>query len=646
MRTSLLQLRCATAFLFVASFPIEHAAQTPCENGYAGIYACDNVDLLSMMTLAQLGNVTSVADLWGWTDPQDGTEYAIVGTRTGTAFIDISTPTAPVRIGNLPAHNNVSNLWRDVEVSGNWCYVGSEASGHGLQIFDLTRLRNVANPPVTFTEDAHYAGFGSSHTIFADKGAPYVYAVGTGTYSGGLHVVNVSNPLAPTFAGAWSADGYIHESNVILYNGPDAAHVGKRISLNFHINANDRVSFVDVTDPSDMSLIGNTAPYPGARLCHQGWVTPDHRYLLMNDEGDEGSPNNYNTRTHIFDIQDLEAPVYHGFFSGPNASYDHNLYIHQDLVWEANYSSGLHILDAALIPSGTLSLEAYFDTYVTDNNKHYDGAWGNYPYFESGVVLVSDYDNGLFILRPRTLLRLKAMLEGPFDANTGLMHDSLRVNGLVPLTEPYTEAEYVHVRDGGDETTTNAVLSVSGSNAIVDWVVVELRDATDPADVVATHAALLQRDGDIVGTDGVSPVQFNVAVKDYHIAVRHRNHLGIMSAAPVRISVVEKAYDLSNGSFALYGTEPTKTIGSVEALWSGNVIPDDLVKYTGSFNDRDPVLTRIGGVTPTNTVAGYFPEDLNMDGKVLYTGVDNDRDIILQNIGGVVPTNVREEQMP
>ena len=180
----------------------------------------------------------------------------------------------------------------------------------------------------------------------------------------------------------------------------------------------------------------------------------------------------------------------------------------------------------------------------------------------------------------------------------------------------------------------------------MDWVVVELRDATDPADVVATHAALLQRDGDIVGTDGVSPVQFNVAVKDYHIAVRHRNHLGIMSAAPVRISVVEKAYDLSNGSFALYGTEPTKTIGSVEALWSGNVIPDDLVKYTGSFNDRDPVLTRIGGVTPTNTVAGYFPEDLNMDGKVLYTGVDNDRDIILQNIGGVVPTNTRVEQMP
>ncbi|MEZ4738670.1 MAG: choice-of-anchor B family protein, partial [Flavobacteriales bacterium] len=400
----------ALALLTPLLFLTPAHAQTPCENGFAGIHPCHNVDLLAKMNLSQLGAGSSVADLWGYTDPLTQKEYAIVGARTGTVFVDISTPTAPVRIGNLPAHNNVSNLWRDVEVSGTWCYVGSEAAGHGLQVFDLTRLRNVANPPVTFTADAHYAGFGNSHTIFADKGAPYVYAVGTGTYSGGLHVVNVSNPLAPTFAGAWSSDGYIHENNVILYNGPDAAHVGKRISLNFHINANDRVSFIDVTDPSDMALIGNTAPYPGARLCHQGWVTADQRFLLMNDEGDEGSTaGNYNTRTHIFNIEDLEAPTYAGFFSGPNPSYDHNLYVHQDLVWQANYSSGLHILDAAQVASATLTLEAWFDTYAANNNKHYDGAWGNYPYFASGVVIVSDYDQGLFILQPRTSLRLKAL---------------------------------------------------------------------------------------------------------------------------------------------------------------------------------------------------------------------------------------------
>ncbi|MCC6541565.1 MAG: choice-of-anchor B family protein [Flavobacteriales bacterium] len=621
-------------------------AQTPCENGFAGPYPCHNVDLMSFMNLGQLGTVTSVADLWGWTDPLDGREYALVGTRTGTSFVDISVPTAPILVGTLPAHNNVSNLWRDVDVSGNWCFIGSEAAGHGLQVFDLTRLRNVTNPPATFTEDAHYAGFGNSHTIFADKGAPYVYAVGTGTYSGGLHVVNVSNPLAPTFAGAWSSDGYIHENNVILYNGPDLAHVGKRISLNFHINANDRVSFIDVSDPSDMSLIGNTSPYPGARLCHQGWVTPDHRYLLMNDEGDEGSPNNYNTRTHIFDIQDLEAPVYHGFFSGPNASYDHNLYIHQDLVWEANYTSGLHILDADLIPSGTLSLEAWFDTYTADNAKHYDGAWGNYPFFASGLVIVSDIDNGLFILRPRISLRLKAILEGPYDQSSGLMNDQLRVQGLIPLEEPFTAAGYVFEGDGGGESTNATVLAVSGPDAIVDWVLVELRDAVEPGTIVASRSALIQRDGDIVGMDGVSPIQFGVAVKDYHIGIRHRNHFGVVSAQALRVSVVEKSYDLSDGSIALFGTEATKDLGPIKALWAGNAMPDGVLKYTGLNNDRDVVLQAIGGAVPTNTVSGYRVEDLNLDGEVKYTGSENDRDIILQNIGGVVPTNIRVEQVP
>ena len=155
-------------------------AQTPCVNGAAGPYPCSNVDLLGHMTLTQLGTNTNVADCWGWTDPLNGKEYAIVGGRTGTSFVDISTPTAPVLVGFLPAHNNVASLWRDVDTHGNWCFIGSEAAGHGLQVFDLTRLRNVAAPPQTFSADARYAGFGNSHSIYVDKTEPYVYAVGTG----------------------------------------------------------------------------------------------------------------------------------------------------------------------------------------------------------------------------------------------------------------------------------------------------------------------------------------------------------------------------------------------------------------------------------------------------------------------------------
>ena len=531
-----------------------------------------------------------------------------------------------------------------MDTHGNWCFVGSEASGHGLQVFDLTRLRNVSNPPATFTEDAHYAGFGSSHTIFADKTEPYVYAVGSGSFSGGLIVVNVSNPLQPTLAGTFTSQGYIHENTVFDYHGPDTEHVGKRISFNFHINANDRVTIVDVTDKTDINLIATTPVYTVRSLCHQGWLTEDHRFLLMNDEGDEQS-GNYNTRTHIFNVENLDVPVYVGFFSGPNPSYDHNLYTHQGLVWEANYTSGLHILDPTGVASGSLSMVAWFDNYPVNNGRSYDGAWGNYPFFASGITIVSSYGEGLFVLRPKLSLNLRALLEGPYVLAEDRMHDSLRVKGFIPLQEPYTGMGYAHV-NGGGETITPSVLAISGNNAIVDWVVVELRDAVDPTIVRGTRSALLQRDGDIVGTDGSSPVQFDLAVKDYHVALKHRNHLGIMTAAPVRVSVTPKSYDLANGSTALAGTEPAKALNGRALLWSGNSLSDGDVRYAGSNNDRDPILVAIGGSLPTATTVGYVPEDVNLDGRVLYVGSGNDRDPILVNVGGSVPTASRPEQVP
>ncbi len=386
-------------------------SQTPCVNGFSGPYPCQNIDRLAFMDLNALGTVTSVADVWGWTDPLTNKEYAVVGTRTGTAFVDVSVPTAPVRVGNLPTHIGTGSLWRDVDVAGNWCYVGSEISGHGLQVFDLTRLRNVPNPPVTFTEDAWYGGFGNSHTIHADKAHPFVYAVGTNTASGGLHCVNVTNPLVPVIAGTYSIDGYIHENMTIVYNGPDALHVGQQISFNFHTGTPDRVTIVNVTDKTDMTRI-STVNYTGGNLCHQGWVSEDHRFLLMDDEGDEVN-SGHNTRTRIFNIEDLETPTYVGAFDGPNASSDHNLYLHKDLVWEANYTSGLQVLDATNVAVGSLALSASFDTYPASNANGYNGAWGNYPFFASGIVLVTGINEGLFILRPRLSVRVRAFLEGP-----------------------------------------------------------------------------------------------------------------------------------------------------------------------------------------------------------------------------------------
>ena len=247
------------------------------------------------------------------------------------------------------------------------------------------------------------------------------------------------------------------------------------------------------------------------------------------------------------------------------------------------------------------------------------------------------------------LLALRGMLEGPYSSATGQMSDALRTAGIVPTSEPYTALGYAQVGGGGAETITPAVLATTGNNAIVDWVVVELRNAVAPGTVLATRSALIQRDGDIVATDGVSPLTFNNAPGTYHVALRHRNHLGVMTGNATALGLSTTPVDLSLAATTVFGTNARKSIAGTfpaEVLWSGDVNFNGVVQYTGEDNDRDRVLSVIGGVVPTNTIGGYRSEDVNMDGSVRYTGQDNDRDPILQTIGGVVPTNTRVGQLP
>ncbi|MBK7239168.1 MAG: hypothetical protein IPI00_03095 [Flavobacteriales bacterium] len=248
---------------------------------------------------------------------------------------------------------------------------------------------------------------------------------------------------------------------------------------------------------------------------------------------------------------------------------------------------------------------------------------------------------------PSVKVSLRAFLEGPFNTTNGLMKADLRANGVVPLNEPYSGLGYTHTGGGGGETTSASVLSVSNANAIVDWVVVELRAKNDSALVVATRSALLQRDGDIVSTDGTSPVTLNMPSDQYYIAVRHRTHLGIMAAGRYALSSTPTSVDLTNGTAALYGgSAAIKILSGKQVMFAGDVNGDNQIVYTNTNNDRDLILTLIGGVVPTATLSGYHAEDVNMDGVVSYTGVNNDRDIILINIGGITPTNVLDGSIP
>jgi len=249
----------------------------------------------------------------------------------------------------------------------------------------------------------------------------------------------------------------------------------------------------------------------------------------------------------------------------------------------------------------------------------------------------------------QVLLALKGMLEGPYSPSTGLMGDALRVLPSFPLTEPYTALGYAHTGGGGGENVAPAVLAISGNNAIVDWVVVELRDAFVPTTVLATRSALVQRDGDVVTVDGVSPVSFTVPAGSYNVALRHRNHLGVMENGSVALSSTATAVDLSNVATSTFGTNARKSITGTfptQALWAGDVTFNGQVKYTGSGNDRDPILTTVGSTTPNNSVNLYSTRDVNLNGQVKYTGSGNDRDPILVNAGSTTPNNVRTQQLP
>jgi hypothetical protein len=244
-------------------------------------------------------------------------------------------------------------------------------------------------------------------------------------------------------------------------------------------------------------------------------------------------------------------------------------------------------------------------------------------------------------------LACKVFLGGPYNSGAGTMGDALRTVTAFPLTEPYTGLAAPVPVGGGGETTTAPVLAVTGNNAIVDWVLVELRSSSTPATVVFSRPALVQRDGDVVGVDGTSAVGFPVLVGSYYVAIRHRNHLGCMTSSAQSLSGTPLTVDFTLTTTPTYGTDAQKTVSGKQVLWQGNVEPDTQLKYTGANNDRDPILVAVGGSVPTAVLTNtYNKADVTMDGIVKYTGADNDRDPILVNVGGSIPTATRTQQLP
>jgi choice-of-anchor B domain-containing protein len=395
--------------------PMAPMSLTPCVNGMAGTFPCRDIDLASFVPLSLLGGGTG-NDIWGWTDPQSGKEYALLGRSSGISFVDISDPTNPVYLGNLPTHT-VDSLWRGLKVYRNHVFVISEAADHGMQVFDLTRLRGLTSPQ-TFTETTHYNNFGSAHTLAINEATGFAYAAGsmpgagrtqgvdtcagaTPTRGGGLHIIDVKNPSAPAFAGCVDQDGYTHETQCVIYRGPDSAHHGREVCFSSN---EDTLTIVDVTNKSAPQQLSRTG-YNGRGYTHQGWLTEDQTHFLLDDELDEQHEQQQQlpgrTKTFVWDVTNLDAPFLRSVFQNQTTSIDHNLYVRGRYAVQSNYRSGVRVIDAKDAPAGTLTEAAFFDVYPIDDQALFNGTWANYPFFASGTVIASGIEQGLFVLRPR-----------------------------------------------------------------------------------------------------------------------------------------------------------------------------------------------------------------------------------------------------
>ena len=387
-----------------APFAPEH--RVACINGQAGAYPCLGIDLMEFMPVSTFGS-TSTNSLWGWTDPQTDKEYALLGVSNGTAFIDITDPENPVYVGKLPTHTG-SSSWRDVRTYLNYAYIVADNNGaHGMQVFDLTQLRNVPSPPVTFTETAHYNQVTNVHTISINQETARAVLVGSNTCSGGLHIVNISNPTAPAFAGCYDDGAYVHENQCFTYHGPDTTYTGHDICLASRGSA-ESIDIIDITNPAAPVRLDTFRyqPVGVSSYSHQAWFTEDHRYILLDDEFDE-SDNGHATRTWLFNATDLNnvgfagSPGYHAHATN---AIDHNLYVRGDHVFESNYRAGLRILRLTDMAQGQIDEVAFFDLDPASDAASFAANWNNYPFFESGNIIASHIGQGLFILQPTICL--------------------------------------------------------------------------------------------------------------------------------------------------------------------------------------------------------------------------------------------------
>lgn len=393
--------------------PAAPTARVNCVNGMAGLYPCEGIDLMAQITPAQFGvGNFEASNIWGFVDLNDNREYAMIGLNKGTAVVDVTNPETPRQVGVVASTNDSS--WREMKIyqffnqqQNRWNaygYVVSDVVGSpGVQIIDLTGLPNSVSLAATYT------GIARQHTVYLSNTnystgvpitgtTPYLYINGGSSNQGAFRAFSLANPtqIAPASTPATGAQ-YTHDGTSMLITDSrvSACRPGHN-PCEIYVDYNeDSVDIWDTTDKSNPLKISST-PYSGSGYTHSGWWTADKRYVFIQDEYDE-QEFDHNSRVRTMDLSDLRNPTITVSWTGPSAAIDHNGYTIGNKYYMSNYRRGLTILDV----SNPLALEdiAYFDTFPVDDSANFNGAWGVYPFFPSGTIVVSDIEGGLFVLR-------------------------------------------------------------------------------------------------------------------------------------------------------------------------------------------------------------------------------------------------------
>tara|TARA_R110002073_G_scaffold294373_1_gene460110 strand:+ start:4403 stop:6928 length:2526 start_codon:yes stop_codon:yes gene_type:complete len=432
----------------------------PLPSGSVGNLGFDanNMQLLSWVPLNQIDNASTGNDCWGYVSPS-GREYAIMGTRLGTAFYDITVPTAPVSIGYVSGTNS---LWRDAKVYGEYCYSVSE-SGDDIQVISLV---NADSGSVSLVSTIPGIGSSDSHNVAINEDSGYLYLCGGNGHGIRIYDLN-ANPAAPTYVTTWSTR-YCHDAQIVSYTtGP---HAGREIAFlcsGFNGGYDDTgLTILDVTNKANIQVVSQVY-WPGGVYSHQGWLSEDRQYFYMGDELDEDG--SLPSTTYVIDVSDVDNAFYVSPFDNGKVAITHNLYTHGGLIYAANYTTGLRVFDYASNPLNPTEI-AHFDTFSPHDGATFNGLWSCYPYLPSGTIIGSDFESGLFLFRlgdPEVEITVDGPAPTTIDPAGDTMNVTIAESGVGLLN---TITPELHI-DDGNSVQTYPLTQLFGSTWSVDFPV-------------------------------------------------------------------------------------------------------------------------------------------------------------------------------